>query len=200
VIYLVRKIGPVKIGKDTIIGEDVTLGYPGKKKINCLKEEEHCDLPSTIIGESSIIRDLTIIYSGTELGKRVKTGHHVLIREGCSIGDGCTIGSGTIVEDNCDIGEGVSLQSGVFLSTGTIIKDHVFIGPEVCITNDKKMDSNIKPVVVEEGVKVGANSTILAGVVLEKGSMVGAGSVVCEDVPENTLVCGNPARKKVIEY
>ncbi len=195
-IDLVKKIGPIEIHKDTIIGEEVVLGYPGKKNIEYLKKEKFNDLPSTIIGESSIIRDFTVIYSGTKLGKKVRTGHHVLIRENCSIGDDCLIGSGTIIEDNCELGDGVSLQSGVFLSSGTLIKDDVFIGPGVCITNDRYMDSNIEPVVIQKGAKIGANSTILAGITVGKDSVVGGGSVVCDDVRPNSMVYGVPAEER----
>ena len=46
----------------------------------------------------------------------------------------------------------------------------------------------------EEGVSVGANATIMAGVTLGKYCMVGAGSVVTRDVEPFTLVIGNPAR------
>lgn len=193
---MVKKLGPLELPEDIIIGEDVILGYPGKENIDCLKDKNFENLPKTIIEDGSIIRDFTVVYSGVEVGKRLRTGHHVLIREDCTIGDDCLIGSGSIIENNCDIGDNVSLQSGVYLSTGTKIRDDVFVGPNVCITNDKKMDSNIRPVIVESCVKIGANSTILASVRIGKNSIIGAGSVVTKDVPENSLVYGVPAKQR----
>ncbi len=189
-------MGPVELSEEVVIGEEVILGHPGKKDIVCLKDQEYSDLPKTIIGRGSIIRDLTVIYAGVEIGKGVRTGHNVLIREDCNIGKDCTIGTGSVVEDGCQIGDRVSLQSGVFLSSGTVVKKDVFIGPGVHITNDKKMDSDIQPVLIEEKAKIGANSTILAGVRVGKNSMIGAGSVVSKDVPDDTLVYGVPAKKR----
>jgi acetyltransferase-like isoleucine patch superfamily enzyme len=44
------------------------------------------------------------------------------------------------------------------------------------------------------GASIGANATILPGVVIGEGAMVGAGSVVLENVPDGSIVVGNPAR------
>ena len=51
-----------------------------------------------------------------------------------------------------------------------------------------------KPVVVEDGVLVGANAVIIEGVRIGTGAVVGAGAVVLEDVPAGAVVTGNPAR------
>ena len=56
-----------------------------------------------------------------------------------------------------------------------------------------------KPVVIEDGVLVGANAVIIEGVRIGAGTVVGAGAVVIEDVPAGAVVTGNPAKiiKKV---
>lgn len=58
-----------------------------------------------------------------------------------------------------------------------------------------------KPVVIEDNVMIGANAVILEGVRIGKNSVVAAGAVVIDDVPENTVVAGVPAKilKKVDE-
>ena len=50
--------------------------------------------------------------------------------------------------------------------------------------------------VVEDGVFIGADTTLVAPVKVGKGAKTGAGAVVIEDVPENTLVVGVPAQIK----
>ena len=47
---------------------------------------------------------------------------------------------------------------------------------------------------IEDDVFVGAGAIVLPGVTIKKGSIVGAGSIVANDVPENVVVAGNPAK------
>lgn len=73
---------------------------------------------------------------------------------------------------------------------------HMFIGS---LKRDPHMKRKGK-VIIGENAFVGANCIILPGCNIGKNSVVGAGSVVTKDVPDNTIVAGNPARKvKTIE-
>ena len=56
-------------------------------------------------------------------------------------------------------------------------------------------DEEVRPVVVEDNVWVGYGSVIMPGVTIGKNSVVAVGSVVTSDIPPNTMVLGNPARK-----
>ena len=47
---------------------------------------------------------------------------------------------------------------------------------------------------MKKGASIGSNATLLCGITVGENAMIGAGSVVTEDVPENTVVAGNPAR------
>ena len=51
-----------------------------------------------------------------------------------------------------------------------------------------------KPVLIRQGAWIGAGATILPGVSVGKYAIVGAGSVVTKDVPDYTVVVGNPAK------
>lgn len=189
-----RRLGPVDIDGSSHIGEDVILGHPGKEDKEKLKAEGYDSLSEVRIGEDALIRDLVVIYAGVVLGDGVKIGHHVLIRENSEIGDGTIVGSSSVIEDRCEIGSNVSIQSDVYLASGTVVEDDVFLGPKACLINDRYIDSNIEPVIVREGAKIGANSTILAGVEVGERAFVGAGSVVTKDVPAGAKVIGVPAK------
>ncbi|MGO4939840.1 sugar O-acetyltransferase [Fundicoccus sp. Sow4_D5] len=92
----------------------------------------------------------------------------------------------------------------IFLDVNKIIfKDHVMVGPRVSFfTAGHPTDAEVRiqdlefglPIVVEDNVWIGGNSTILPGVTIGKNAIVAAGAVVTKSVPANTVVAGNPAR------
>ena len=71
---------------------------------------------------------------------------------------------------------------------------HASIGCNKISKNDPEFKRTGK-VIIGENAFVGANSIILPNVVVGKNAIIGAGSVVTKDVPANTIVAGNPARK-----
>jgi acetyltransferase-like isoleucine patch superfamily enzyme len=189
--------GRSQIGEGAFIGENVIIGYPGKDESKILFEGSYDDLEGAIIGPGCILRDYGVIYSRAKLGEKVVTGHHYLVREGTTVGSFTLIGSGVVIEDDCVIGKKVKLQSNVYVPTSCIVEDHVFLGPNVVLTNDKRMargEWKLDGVHIKEGARVGANSTILPGIVVGKDAVIGAGAVVTKDVPDYEIVVGVPAR------
>ncbi|NIO21593.1 MAG: N-acetyltransferase [Candidatus Aenigmarchaeota archaeon] len=148
------------------------------------------------IGENSIIRSGTVIYSGVEIGKKLTTGHNVLIRENTTIGDEVLIGTNATIDGDCRIGNKVKIQTGAYIPRNTIIEDGAFLGPFCVLTNDKHMEygAKLEGPTIKKGAKIGANATILPGVVVGENAMVGAGAVVAKDVKSGDVVVGNPAK------
>tara|TARA_A200000159_G_C7337219_1_gene345598 strand:- start:2327 stop:2740 length:414 start_codon:yes stop_codon:yes gene_type:complete len=121
------------------------------------------------------------------------------IYDSADIGEGTKVGAFAEIGKNVKIGRNCSVGCAAFIPENVIIEDDVFVGPHVVFTNDKYAPSNGKwreepPTVVESGVSIGANSTILPNLKIGRGSKIGAGSVVTKDVPEGAVVAGNPAR------
>ncbi|MEL9929670.1 MAG: DapH/DapD/GlmU-related protein [Sulfolobales archaeon] len=192
------------ISENVVILDFSEIGFPSRDTLNKYitqysRSIEFEDLieygDGVFIDEGSIIRSHAIIYERTRLGKRVRTGHNVLIRENCVVGDETTIGSGVIIDGDVIIGRNVSIQSGVYIPPKVFIGDNVFIGPRAVFTNDRYPPSRkLVETYVEDGVVIGANATIVAGVRIGEKAVVAAGSVVTRDVPRNTVVAGVPAR------
>ncbi len=196
--------GDSLVGADSIILENVILGYPSG---DVLKEiiargieiEEH-KFKGVKIGEKALIRANSVIYCDVETGNKLKTGHHVLVREKSKIGHNVLIGTNVIIDGAVTIGNNVSIQSGAYLPPNTVIEDNVFIGPRVVFTNDKypiRKEYGLKGAKVRKGASIGANAVILPDVEISEGAMVAAGSVVTKDVPPWSLAIGVPA--KIIE-
>lgn len=116
------------------------------------------------------------------------------------IGNNCNINCHVLIENEVVIGDHVTIKPGVQIWDGVSIEDHVFIGPNVTFTNDlfprsKNPNWELKKTWIKKGASIGANATILAGVVIGENAMIGAGSVVTKDVLPNTICYGNPAKE-----
>ena len=101
------------------------------------------------------------------------------------------------------IGDRVTVKSGVQIWDGSVIGNDVFIGPNATFSNDmyprsKQYPVQFKGVTIQDGASIGANATILPGIVIGVKAMIGAGSVVTKDVPARAVVVGNPA--KIVRY
>ncbi|WP_052748459.1 hypothetical protein [Cellulomonas sp. FA1] len=95
------------------------------------------------------------------------------------------------------------VNRGGFVQGGVSIGTSVAIGPGVAIITDsheigqrhrRAGDRVHGPVVIEDGVWVGASVTIVGPVTIGAGAIIAAGAVVVRDVPPDVVVGGVPAR------
>jgi acetyltransferase-like isoleucine patch superfamily enzyme len=133
-------------------------------------------------------------------GTRVWAFAHVM--EGAVVGEGCNICDHSFIETGAVVGDRVTVKNNVLLWDGVTVEDDVFLGPNVVFTNDsnpraaiKKQPADLTKTLVREGATIGANCTVLCGIVIGEHSFIGAGSVVTCDVVPFALTFGNPARR-----
>lgn len=184
------KIYPnVKLGESVTIEDFCIIGAPFCGQAN----EE------TIIGDNALIRSHTIIYAGNKIGNDFQTGNKANIRELNVIGNNVSVGTLSVIEHHILIEDNVRIHSQVFIPEYSVLKKECWIGPNVVITNARypkspNVKNELKGAVVGEFAKIGANATILPGVIIGKNVLIGAGSVVVKDVKDGVIVAGNPAR------
>lgn len=141
------------------------------------------------------------IVEAKDIGEGTRVWQFCVILPEAKIGKDCNICSHCFIENEVVVGNNVTVKCGVQLWDGVIVEDDVFIGPNVTFCNDRYPKSGNKNwvkenVLIKKGASIGANATILPGVVIGENSVVGAGSVVTKDVLPGVTVVGNPAKSK----
>jgi bifunctional UDP-N-acetylglucosamine pyrophosphorylase/glucosamine-1-phosphate N-acetyltransferase len=160
---------------------------------------------NTIIGDDCEIRSGTRI-TNSRIGNGVNIKDHCVIVES-EVSDGCTVGPSAHLRMNAKLEEGASVGNFVemkksrlgrkskamhltYLGDATIgEKTNIGAGTITCNYDGK----NKHETVIEDEVKIGSNTMLVAPVRIGRNSVTGAGSVVTKDVPPDTLVAGVPA-------
>jgi acetyltransferase-like isoleucine patch superfamily enzyme len=178
----------VRLGENATIDPSVILGYqvPGTAET------------ALVIGRDAVIRSHTVIYAGSTVGDAFRTGHGALIREVNEIGHAVSVGSHSVIEHHVRLGNGVRIHTGAFIPEFSILEEDAWVGPHATLTNatyprSKDVKETLRGPHLMRGAKIGANASLLPGVVIGVDALVGAGSVVTRDVPDRTIVAGNPA-------
>ena len=210
-----RLIGTCRIGEDTLIDESAIIGHPSKAAQ--LTSRNFDESTGASVGNQCILRSGVVVYEDVVIGDDVQIAHGVVVREGVRIGDGCVFGNNAAVLDHARLGRNVRVMELALVCEGAVIGNDVFIGPQATMTRGRHIlgafeasgrlsqekademeaefaDPAGPSVIVEDDVRIGAGSVLLAGVRVGKGSVIAAGAVVSMDVPENHMAVGNPAR------
>jgi acetyltransferase-like isoleucine patch superfamily enzyme len=176
-------------GADLVADDGVLVGYPAER-----------GLPGPLyLGPGAVLRSGTVLYTGSRIGRRLSTGHGVVVREECEIGDDVSIWSGSVVDYGCRLGAGVKVHANCYVAQYSELEEGAFLAPGVSFANDVlpghpvSADLMLGPS-IGAGAQLGVNVTVLPFVRIGAGCVVGAGSVVTRDLPDGTLAFGNPAR------
>lgn len=125
------------------------------------------------------------------INARIEPG--AIIRERVSIGDGAVIMMGAVVNIGAEIGAGAMIDMGAVLGGRAIVGKNSHVGAGAVLAGVVEPPS-AKPVVIGDHVMIGANAVVLEGVSVGDHAVIAAGAVVTQDVPENAVAAGIPAR------
>ena len=125
------------------------------------------------------------------INARIEPG--AIIRDQVEIGDNAVIMMGAIINIGAVIGEGSMIDMGAVLGGRATVGKHCHIGAGAVLAGVIE-PASATPVIVEDDVLIGANAVVIEGVHVGRGAVVAAGAVVTQDVPQNAVVAGCPAR------
>jgi len=162
-----------------VIGERTRL-YPGAQVWNLSNDRKNIQ-----VGVNCHISGLLLTY---EYGGSIKIGDHCSLSEysriisvnRIEIGNRVLIAHNVNIIDNISHPIDASLRHEDFLNSYTV--------------GMKKCDLKSAPIIIEDDVWIGLNTTILRGVTIGRGAIIGSGSMVTKDVRPWTVNVGNPLK------
>ncbi len=156
------------------------LGY------KCYKFSEGLLLQNRLIisiGDNYIRKNIVEKIGSIEYGKAIDSS--ALISTRSKIGVGSVVMHGTIIQSNIKVDKHVIVNTGATVDHDCKIHNFVHISPNATICGNVK---------IEEGTHIGAGAVVIPGIKIGKWSVIGAGAVVINDVPDYSVVVGNPGK------
>jgi len=181
------------ISAQATVGRDCVI-YPGVSIEGESTIGENCEIRSgtritnSRLGDNVIVKDHSVIVDS-------------VVESGCSIGPFAHLRMNSLVEEAAAVGNFVEMKKSrlgrgsksmhlTYLGDATIgARTNIGAGTITCNYDGKNKHETI----IEDGVKIGSDTMLVAPVTVGKGSVTAAGSVVTKDVPPDTLVAGVPA-------
>lgn len=107
------------------------------------------------------------------------------------ISSSVTLKEGTVIMANASINCDTSIGRHCIINTGATVEHECTLEDFVHISPNAALAGNV---FVGEGAHIGIGAVVIPGVNIGRWATIGAGAVIIEDVPEGTVVVGNPGR------
>ena len=199
-IHDAEKKTPVKV----YVKADAPVAFPncrvfGEK--DCVVFGEWADIEPVLQANAAGIRDYVVesdrrnsavpLLDVKPVNARIEPG--AIIRDRVEIGDRAVIMMGAVINIGAVIGADTMIDMGAVLGGRATVGSRCHIGAGAVLAGVVE-PASATPVIVEDGVLIGANAVVIEGVHIGKNAVVAAGSVVISDVPDNAVVAGVPAK------
>src|SRR6185436_14138041 len=180
----------VEIGPDSVIHPQVIIEGTSRIGTGCTIQS-WTRLSNVEVGDEVTIRNSTVIEDST-IGNSAVIGPFARLRMKTEIGEKAAIGNFVEVKKS-KIGRGTKASHLTYLGDATLgERVNIGAGTVTCNYDGQRKHETI----IEDDVKIGSDTMLVAPVRVGRGSVTGAGSVVTKDVPPDSLAVGVPATVK----
>lgn len=186
----VKEKSPLNYGDAKVFGCGDKIVFGEWNELQPLLEAQK-DLIEDIVIENDCRNSAIPMLDKKNIPARIEPG--AIIREQVEIGANAVIMMGAVINIGAVIGDGTMIDMGAILGGRATVGKNCHIGAGAVLAGVIE-PASATPVIIEDGVMVGANAVVVEGVHVGKNAVVAAGSVVLNDVPDNTVVAGVPAK------
>lgn len=109
----------------------------------------------------------------------IKYGENIFVGNNVAIGPNSSLGAMSKIT----IGNNVTLSRGVIVETAGLD-----------FSKPPPYKHHSKPITIKDGVWIGANAIILAGITIHEKAIIGAGAVITKDIPAGAIIVGSRNR------
>ena len=186
----VKEKQPIDYGSAKVFGASDKIVFGDWKELGPIIQA-NSDKIADIVIENDARNSAIPMLDKKNINARIEPG--AIIREQVEIGDKAVIMMGAIINIGAVVGEGTMIDMGAVLGGRAIVGKNCHIGAGAVLAGVIE-PASAKPVTIGDGTLVGANAVVIEGVQVGKNCVVAAGAVVIDDVPDNMVVAGCPAR------
>lgn len=186
----VKARAPIDYGSAKVFGAGDTIVFGEWNELKPILEA-NADKIEDYVVENDCRNSAIAMLDKKDIEARIEPG--AIIREQVTIGKNAVIMMGAIINIGASIGEGAMIDMGAVLGGRATVGNRCHVGAGAVLAGVIE-PASATPVIIEDGVLIGANAVVIEGVRVGKNAVVAAGAIVTQDVPENAVVAGCPAR------
>ncbi len=188
-VYIKEKV-PIDYGNAAVFGTGDKIIFGDWKELGPILEANRDNIEQIVV-ENNCRNSAVPMVDMKNIPARIEPG--AIIREQVEIGKNAVIMMGAILNIGAVVGDETMIDMGAVLGGRATVGKRCHIGAGAVLAGVIE-PASATPVIVEDDVLIGANAVVIEGVHIGRNAVVAAGAVVIEDVPDNMVVAGCPAR------